>query len=376
MSKATPPRLRAPGVDGGLLAKPPIDEAGPRLAANRDRLEGWDHDFQGRRADRLRLLARRQVLDQARRYHARYGIELPEILVPGADRAYEDAFPLIVTGHQPELFHPGVWIKNLATASIARHHGGIGLNLIVDNDLPKAASIRVPRLEPERGRNGQAATSGLRTQLVDFDEWSGEVPYEELQVVDETLFGSFGARVREVLGDAVPDPLIDDFWPRAIEARERTNRLGLRFALARRAVEADWGAHNLEVPLSAVCETEGFLWFAAHLLAHLPRFHRIHNEELARYRQVHGLRSKHHPVPALATEGDWLEAPFWVWRQGAPRRRPLLVRQRDARTMELRIKGEDEPLTELPLGPDREACCAVDRLRGLPAGQVRLRTRA
>ena len=53
--------------------------------------------------------------------------------------------PLVVTGHQPELFHPGVWVKNFATAAIARAHGGLGLNLIVDNDLPKSASIRVPQ---------------------------------------------------------------------------------------------------------------------------------------------------------------------------------------------------------------------------------------
>ena len=33
--------------------------------------------------------------------------------------------------------------------------------------------------------------------------------------------------------------------------------------------------------------------------------------------------------------------------------------------MDLRIAGEDEVLIELPLAPDREACCAVERLREL-----------
>ena len=132
---------------------------------------------------------------------------------------------------------------------------------------------------------------------------------------------------------------------------------------------------NLEVPLSAVCETEGFLWFASHLLAHLPRFQQVHNDALARYRAVYGIRSKNHPVPALARQGEWLEAPFWAWRAGEPRRRPLFARQL-ARTMELRIGGDQEPLLEIPLGPDREACCAVERLLTLPDQGVRLRTRA
>ncbi len=132
---------------------------------------------------------------------------------------------------------------------------------------------------------------------------------------------------------------------------------------------------NAEVPLSAVCETEAFLWFAAHLLAQLPRFHEIHNDALFRYRALYHIRSRNHPVSALVRQDDWLEAPFWVWRASSPRRRPLLARQLPRR-LQLRIAGEEELLVELPLSPDGEACCAVERLQELPARGVRLRTRA
>jgi hypothetical protein len=81
-------------------------------------------------------------------------------------------------------------------------------------------------------------------------------------------------------------------------------------------------------------------------------------------------------VPELARDGEWYEAPFWIWRREHPRRHPLLARQVDPKRMELRIAGEGEPLCELPLGPDRDACCAVEVLRELPARGVRLRTRA
>jgi hypothetical protein len=144
----------------------------------------------------------------------------------------------------------------------------------------------------------------------------------------------------------------------------------------RRAREAAWGARNAEVPLGSVCESEAFFWFASHLLAHLPRFREVHNLALDRYRATYHIRSKNHPVPALSSDHDWLEAPFWAWRQSHPRRHPLLARQVDPTRMELRILGEDRPLIELPLGPDRDACCAVERLRELPAMGVRLRTRA
>ena len=106
-----------------------------------------------------------------------------------------------------------------------------------------------------------------------------------------------------------------------------TGRLGLRLALARHEIEASWGVCNLEIPSSQVCQTEGFLWFACHLLAQLPRFQEIHNQALAQYRGLYGIRSKNHPVAALAVAGRLARAPFWVWRRGQPRRRPLLVRQ-------------------------------------------------
>jgi hypothetical protein len=287
----------------------------------------------------------------------------------------------VVTGHQSELFHPGVWIKNFAAAAIARTAGGAALNLVVDDDILKSTSIRVP--QPADGGRG------LLVRRVAFDEWAGEIPFEELKVRDEALFASFGKRVRGVLGGAVADPVIDTFWPRAVALRERTDRLGLRFALARRQLEGSWGIHNLEVPLSTLCDTEAFHWFAAHLLAQLPRFQQIHNEALVRYRRLYKIRSKHHPVPALGGDGEWREAPFWIWHadphpafghplpggEGMPRRRPLLVRQLP-RTMQLRAWGSDEPFIELPLGPDREACCAVEQLQSLPARRIRLRTRA
>ncbi len=205
-------RLRAPSNDGALLADPPLSRAGARLIENLDRLTRWDHDFQGRRVGRLRPLARRQMLDKARDYLGRSGLDVPPLP--------DVAAPLVVTGHQPELFHPGVWVKNFVTAAIAQAQGGVGLNLIVDNDLAKPNAIRVPRVQ-----NG-----AIRIQRVEYDDWGGEIPYEERVVRNEPLFATFGDRVREMLDGAVADPLSDDFWPRVLRHREGEKRLGLRFA--------------------------------------------------------------------------------------------------------------------------------------------------
>ena len=351
-------RLRAPATDGTLLAEPPLEMAGGQAAANAARLSTWDYDFQGRRATWLRTQIRREVLELARGFLQGHGLHAAEAW-SGVET------PLVVTGHQPELFHPGVWVKNFAAAAVARSCRGLALNLIVDNDIPKSASIRVPRFVGGR----------LGTVDVEFDEWRGEIPYEDWKVRDESMFATFAQRARAVLAGAVADPLLDDYWPRAVGRRDEADTLGLRFSLARREVEQSWGVSNLELPLGTVCQTEGFLWFASHLIAQLPRYQEVHNTCLTEYRAVHRIRSRNHPVAALMRQDDWLEAPFWVWRAGQPRRRALLARQL-SRMVELRVDGEDEVLIALPLSPDGEACCAVERLRDLPARGIRLRTRA
>ena len=234
------------------------------------------------------------------------------------------------------MFHPGVWIKNFATAAIARDAKAFALNLIVDNDIPKNASLRVPVC-----RDG-----GCGSSVVEFDDWAGEIPYEDWVVKREDTFASFGQRVLDEQGGLVPDPLIHETWPLAIKAAQITDRVGLRLATARRGIESMWGVENAEVPLGKVCGTEAFHWFASHLLANLPRFRSVHNAALGRYRALYGIRSKNHPVPALAREGDWIEAPFWVWRQSEPRRRPLMARQ-NGRNLDLRIAGESDLLSSL-----------------------------
>src|SRR5690606_28366548 len=108
-----------------------------------DRGAAWEHDFQGRPASWLRRRARGEALAEAVAYLREIGVEPPSVVEEGAG-------PLVVTGHQPEMFHPGVWVKNFAAAGVAGRAGGRALNLVIDDDIPKSASIRVPTIEDGR----------------------------------------------------------------------------------------------------------------------------------------------------------------------------------------------------------------------------------
>jgi hypothetical protein len=326
--------LRAPDQDGAVVAEPPLSQVAELLAGNQQRLV-QNTLMLGRSWADLRLKARQAALDSARTYFRDAGEPLPS----------RNHGPLLMAGHQPDLFHPGVWVKNFALHGLARTHAGVALNLVVDNDTAKSTSVRVPtRATPVVPRP--------HALNIPFDRWVGEVPFEERTVADETVFAGFSDRVIDAMQDWGFTPLLAKFWVEARRQARSTSLLGELLARARRELERSWGCHNLEVPVSRLCRTEPFAWFACHLLSDLPRFHAIYNEVVHGYRRRHGLKSENHPVPDLAAYGDWLEAPFWAWRNRQTRRGRLLARIREGK-IDLRVGPEPLPSLTLNSAPSQ-----------------------
>jgi len=346
--------LRAPREDRTALAEPPLEEAGRPIERNVQQAAEQDYDFQGRGLLELRGEARAALLDDARAWTGSYR----DAARPAAGQG-----PLLLAGHQPELFHPGVWIKNFALDWLARRHGGVAVNLLIDSDTAKRTWVTVPAgsvAEPVRRR-------------VAFDEPGSRIPYEEREVLDAETFSSAGRRAREAMAPLVPDAMIGEYWALADARRRATGKLGAALAQSRHQLEGRWGLETLEVPQSRICQSEPFCWFLAHLLARLPRLWEVHNEAVGTYRRVHRIRSAAHPVPDLHADDRWLEAPFWVWHAGDPRRRPLFARQR---ADEIVLSDGESWELPLPLTAEGEAARAVGRLLDAARQGVRIRSRA
>jgi hypothetical protein len=345
------PRLQAPSADGAVLAVPPLEQCGTLLDENQRRF-AQNAPIGNRSLTELRRAARAELLREAVAYLHEAGEPIPSV----------NAGRVLLAGHQPEMFHPGVWLKNFALAGLARQHAAVAVNLIIDSDTMKSASLRLPAPADQ-----ESPVPYLHTVL--FDRWQGEVPFESCHVQDEALFASFADRAQALLQRWKLHPLLGRFWRLVRQQEKRTSLLGERLTAGRRAVERDWGCHNLEVPLSRLCRTEPFAHFAYHLLAELPRLHAVYNDCVREHRRRHGSRSRNHPVPDLAVDGDWLEVPLWAWRAGQQRRGRLFARLRPT-AIELRAGAE--PWPALPLDPER----AVPALLDLAGRGWALRTRA
>jgi hypothetical protein len=301
-------RFRAPAEDGGLLAVPPLAEIGAQVEANTARLNAAAVRIGGLTLSEFRGFASLDTTLAVTRYFGESRESIP---------AFGRQF--LIAGHQPEFFHPGVWIKNFALNGLAKRLGRIPLNLVVDNDTVKHTALRVPKMSDD--------PEDVIGENVPFDLPEGELTYEDYRVRDRKLFDSFPERLAKVAKGWKFEPLAVSAWPSIRTELDRGATLGEAISRTRRELERKWGVHNCELPVSRLAGTPSFAVFVHSILSDLPRFVDCYNAAIRDYRTRNHLRSKNHPAPKLVRRGDSLEAPFWAWALGSPKRERLFFRQ-------------------------------------------------
>ncbi len=359
----------APDASGGRLIDPPVTaEPGSgsiEALVDNNRLlrTAFDTRIGDLRLWELVAATRREVLTVAAEYTGSYrDVHRPD------DVAEWIARPIIMGGHQPELFHAGVWLKNSALDAYARQVGGTALNLVVDSDRCTRPAVAVPVGTPESARAEEVA----------FDADASEMPWEERPVFDADCFASFGRRASELLAPFEPQPILRKWWPLAVERSAASHRLGLALAQARHALEERFGLQTLELPVSELVRLPTVMVFMGWLLAHARQLHEAYNAALAEYRQAHRVRGRGRPVPDLAVRhdasGEWLEVPWWLWSRDDPRRRRVFANTATPGTLAL---SDMETLrVELPIAPDTSPSKWVDALSRMEEHALRLRPRA
>lgn len=234
-----------------------------------------------------------------------------------------DSRPLILTGHQPEWFHPGVWAKNFLAHGIAGYCSGTAANCVIDSDLPRTCTIAVP------SRNTYETPARLLT--IPFQPIpEKDIPWESWPMtVAEQQVAAFN-RISDVSKSWGFDSLSSQCIP-AVKSQRIGTSMARVVSACRMHLESLWGAPNLEWFLSDLTDTMAFTHFLAYLLNDLCAASRAYNEAISDYRTRRHVRTSGRPIPALSQSGQWLEAPVWVSSTTEPARQRLWIRREGAR---------------------------------------------
>jgi hypothetical protein len=239
----------------------------------------------------------------------------------------DDAQPLIATGHQSELYHPGVWVKDALTNAAARRLDARAYHFAVDTDSPKHLNLRWPgRAEPITDDPALATA-----------EWSALVDAPSPAHVQH-LEGQLGNAARSW-----------GYTPAALDVLASLKRLALEptslpVAVTNATHELDWslGLRHHALVLSPVWLAEPYLVFLHHVLAHARRFATDYNAALGDYRSAHRIRGATRPMPNVSVFDASVEAAFWLDELSTGRRaRPSVFDAGDGAFV-LKLTGGDE----------------------------------
>jgi hypothetical protein len=295
-------RAQAPAGNGELLAVPPYEQWADLARSNALAASGWTFEVCGMPVTTVRADARRECVALARTFSARLGVPVAD--VP------DDPGLVVVTGHQPEIYHPGIWAKDFLLQRLADETGAAAIDLVVDSDGFDSVGVHAPCLTPEV----RVCRAYLALGTADGCFACSAPP----SVDDIARFRDAGLEQLNTLPSPSVAHHFETFCGVLQEATGEARDLAELITIARRRYEAPAGTDYLELPVTSMAGSRAFASLVAHIALDADRFAAVYNGALAEYRVGNGIRSAAQPFPDLRIENDLVELP--VWHVGGTRR--------------------------------------------------------
>ena len=279
----------------------------------------------------LRESARRRLVESAKQYIARLsepvctgGLKYPPASLLNAD---PQTTPVIMTGHQPVIFHSGLTFKYETTEEFAARNGLIAVAVVIDTDEGDAGAFTFPAEQV----SGQTATAHVRKDQHAATVGPDSSPAVELPqlIAASVSFGqtmslysagrlkpraellSLASRVADSLSTLGCRAEARSMRYFAAEYAELQTRSVMEANLIVRR-NAGIGGRMLELPLSEICGFPEVVAVTEEILARPVEFAQCYNDTLNAFRREHKIHNEANPFPNLQIEPDACELPFWV----------------------------------------------------------------
>lgn len=286
-------QLATPARSGDVLVVPAAEELAPAARANHAILERAEKRILGQPLSYWRARTREQIT--------------------GGDEAL-----LIATGHQPAFIHPGVWAKHVVVQRLAEAVGGVALNLVVDSDAPSTLDLRVPSLH-----EGQ-----VELRQIPFAQLPAGCVFAQIAPHPESEQRAFREAVQEALGSVYADSAMPAFFEGFKGCAEPDSWVAQAVA-GRKALEAEFGVEVQDVRMSDL----PFTPLLVDMLANAEHFAAAYNSALGWYRRSYKVRGRQRPIPDLVSTPERCEVAAWAYRDGEPRRRLFVTRDKGSLTL-------------------------------------------
>lgn len=234
----------------------------------------------------------------------------------------------IVGGHQPELFHPGVWFKNFLMSEIGKQTDSIGMQVIVDHDVARSDSLRVPYLQspnPIRSINASHRTESELAQrsitLPIRGESQPRMPWHSTltRYADPESWKRTLANIEQsATSCGLAEPLIHRHQELLKNCIASQKNIGDAFSEFRHRLEMSHGVFNLEVPLGYLCSDSALGFFLQHCVRNAESLWSSYNRCRDAYRARHRIRNQGQPVLELLRNQSSIELPFWIYQENQP----------------------------------------------------------
>ena len=207
---------------------------------------------------------------------------------------------IVMTGHQPVFFHPGLLFKDLILARAAEESGATPVHLVVDTDQV-----------------------GMEFKIPFKKESWPDIRTYPFHAREHNIFGKTRAteRDRELLSE-IYDRIghSDCFIPETKKEKCRNIVAGLKdtcttakhFQEVPEKMRLDYLAQKhpgiINIPVSVLVQSPTFKNFVEKIRTGLDDFRDQHNSHLFEYRMLRKIKNQAQPVPGLKHN----EMPFWV----------------------------------------------------------------
>jgi hypothetical protein len=205
---------------------------------------------------------------------------------------------LVASGHQAELYHPGVWVKDVLSGIVARRIGGEAYHLAIDSDAPKHLHLRWPGGGAIPITDDERITSAAWTALL-----AAPTP-QHLSYVQ--------ANFDEAVHRWALAPVIEPFFGTMRRVALETPDLASALVNATHALDWELGLRHHALLASPMWMSEAYLVYVHHVAGRVGEFAAQYNAALAGYRREHGIRTSARPMPDLRVSDEEVELPFWA----------------------------------------------------------------